>query len=54
MNEDCTFDEWFDDFMKALDKTPYLGPVDKYTLEDGYENGATPEYAAREFYENSL
>ena len=49
LNEDITFDEWFDIFLDEVKSINWAGPVDKYTFEDDYERGNTPEAAAREF-----
>lgn len=49
MNEDLSFDEWFDIFQSKCKALGYNGNIDKYTFEWDYEEGKTPEYSAEEF-----
>ena len=49
MNEDLSFDEWFDIFVDKTKSLNYNGPIDKYTFESDYEEGKTPEFSATEF-----
>jgi ketol-acid reductoisomerase len=49
MNEDITFDEWFDIFSERCSELGYHRRLDKYTFEEDYENGVTPEYSAKSF-----
>lgn len=51
MNEDFSFDEWFDIFTNEVKKLNYDGPIDKYTFEADYDEGKTPEYSAKLFVE---
>lgn len=51
MEEDFSFDEWFDIFVDEIKKLDYHGPVDKYTFEAEYEDVRTPEAAAKYFVE---
>lgn len=53
MNEDLSFDEWFDLFQDEAKKLGYRGPIDKYAFEFDYEElGKTPEQAAKEFVDD--
>jgi len=49
MNENLNFDEWFDLFKNETRKLNYNGPIDKYTFENDYEEGKSPEISAEEF-----
>lgn len=49
MNEDISFDEWFYIFTDKCKALGYKGEIDKYTFEEDYENGKTPEFAAEDF-----
>lgn len=49
MNEDLSFDEWFDLLTDKCRNLGYNGPIDKYTFEWDYDEGKTPEFAAEEF-----
>ena len=49
MNEDFSFDEWFDIFTDECKKLGWIDIIDKYTFEEDYDNGKTPEFAAEEF-----
>lgn len=42
MENDLSFDEWFDIFMDEVKKLNYCGPVDKYTFEPEFEDGRAP------------
>lgn len=49
MEQDLSFDEWFDIFLDKTKQLGYHGPVDKYTFEFDYETGVTPEKSATDF-----
>ena len=49
MNEDLTFNDWFDLFVDKCRALGYAGPIDKYSFEWNYEEDETPEYAAEQF-----
>lgn len=49
MNEDFTYDEWFDIFLGVTKKLNYHGPVDKDTFREDYDDGKTPEESAEAF-----
>lgn len=52
INDDLTFDQWFDIFQDEVRSKGYSGPLDKYSFESDYEETKTPEAAASEFIED--
>lgn len=51
MNEDLSFDEWFDIFTGKARELGYDGPIDRDTFKDDYDEDASPQDIAIEFVE---
>ncbi len=47
--QDIGFDEWFDIFTDQALQTGYTGSIDKESFREDYDNGKSPEEAAKEF-----
>lgn len=49
LNDDLSFNDWFELFRDKARSMGYKGPIDKYSFEWNYDEGETPESAAISF-----
>ena len=47
--QDFDFDTWFEIFVNLVRAANYEGQVDKYSFEDCWMQGETPEFSAENF-----
>lgn len=49
ITDDLSFDQWYEVFVQTCIDLGYTGPMDKYSFEWNFEDGETPEAAAKNF-----
>jgi hypothetical protein len=51
IKQEIDYDTWFDLMRDKAKALGYRGPIDRHTFMEVYENGTSPEVAAKDFIE---